>query len=45
MLRESHSAEVIEELTTLRDGAEYPTVRADIQREIDYFMANQKRMD
>ena len=45
MLRESRSAEVIEELTKLRDGGEYPTVRADIQGEIDYLTANQKRMD
>ena len=45
MLSESRSAEVIEELTKLRDGGEYPTVRADIQGQIDYFTANQKRMD
>lgn len=45
MLRESRSAEVIEELTKLRDSGEYPTVRADIQGEIDYFTANQKRMN
>ena len=45
MLRESRSAEVIEELGQLRDSGEYRTLRADIQGEIDYFMANQKRMD
>jgi len=45
MLRESRGAEVIEELTTLRDSGEYPALRADIQGEIDYFTANQQRMD
>ena len=45
MLRESHGAEVIAELTTLRDSGEYPALHADIQGEIDYFTANQQRMD
>lgn len=45
MLRESRGAEVIEELTTLRDSGEYPALRADIQGEVDYLMANQQRMD
>ena len=43
MLRESRGAEVIEELTKLRDSGEYPTLRADLQGEIDYFTANQQR--
>ena len=45
MLRNSRGAEAIEELMTLRDSGEYPTLRADIQGEIDYFTANQQRMD
>ena len=45
MLRNSRGAEVIEELTTLRDSGEYLALRADIQGEIDYFTANQQRMD
>ena len=45
MLRDSRGAEVIAELTTLRDSGEYPALRADIQGEIDYFTANQQRMD
>ncbi len=35
----------IEELTKLRDSGEYPALRADLQGEIDYFTANQQRMD
>ena len=31
MLRESRGAEVIEELTKLRDSGQYPELRADIQ--------------
>ena len=45
MLRDSRGAEVIAELTTLRDSGEYPALRADIQGEIDYFTANQQRTD
>ena len=45
MLGESRGAEVIEELTKLRDSGEYPTLRDDIQGEIDYFTANKQRMD
>lgn len=45
MLRSSRGAEVIEELTKLRDSGERPALRDDLQGEIDYFTANQKRMD
>ena len=45
MLRSSRGAEVIEELTKLRDSGEHPALRDDLQGEIDYFTANQKRMD
>ena len=45
MLRASRGAEVIAELTTLRDSGEYPTLGDDLQGEIDYFTANQQRMD
>ena len=45
MLGESRGAEVIEELRKLRDSGEYPTLREDIQGEIDYFTANKQRMD
>ena len=42
MLGESRGAEVIEELRKLRDSGEYPTLREDIQGEIDYFTAKQR---
>ena len=45
MLRESQAAAVIAELTTLRDSGEYPRLGDDLQGEIDYFTANQQRMD
>ena len=45
MLRASRGAEVIAELMTLRDSGEYPTLGDDLQGEIDYFTANQQRMD
>ena len=45
MLRASRGAEVIEELTKLRDSGEHPALRDDLQGEIDYFTANQARMD
>ena len=45
MLRYSRGAEVIEELITLCDSGEYPTLGDDLQGEIDYFTANQQRMD
>ena len=45
MLRSSRGAEVIEELTKLRDSGEHPALRDDLQGEIDYFTANAQRMD
>ena len=45
MLRSSRGAEVIEELTKLRDSGEHPALRDNLQGEIDYFTANQQRMD
>ena len=45
MLRNSRGAAVIEELSQLRDSGKYPQLRDDLQGEIDYFTANQQRMD
>ena len=45
MLRSSRGAEVIEEFAKLRDSGEHPALRDDLQGEIDYFTANQQRMD
>ena len=45
MLRKSRGAEVIEELTKLRDSGEHRALRDDLQGEIDYFTANAQRMD
>ena len=45
MLRNSRGAELIAEFTTLRDGGEHPTLGDDLQGEIDYFTANQQRID
>ena len=45
MLRLIRCAEVIEELTKLRDSGEHPALGDDLQGEIDYLTANRQRMD